>query len=206
MLTSRLNAMVNKMGQNIAWRRAHDCPCRNPNSGAADYACTVCNGKGTYWDDPIEGIAAIAGQKVQQVWAKVDEYETGDQVMTLPSDSPLYAIGQFDRLLMLQSSMPFSAVSTHTGAETLPFVAHVIDHIAWKDNNQIVSGGIPAINADGTLTWATGEPPAGVQYAITGRKRPEYFIYKEYPQDRAHFGGQDLPRRVVARRMDLFGR
>jgi hypothetical protein len=58
----------------------------------------------------------------------------------------------------------------------------------------------------GTLTWGADVPPDGAQIALTGRKRPEYFCLQEFPQDRAHHHGRDLPRRVVLRRFDLFGR
>lgn len=204
---ARFNIMLNKMGQTVGWRRAHDCPCRDPHSGAANYACPVCKGKGVFWEGAVEGKVAVAGQKVQHNWAKMGEYQSGDQVLSLPSDSPVYVLGESDRLTMLQSSEPFSQVFTHDGAEQLTFKVESIARCFWLDaSGAVVDGGGPAVAADGTLTWASGEPPAGLQYTLTGRQRPEYFIYREIPQDRAHYGGQQFPRRVVARRMDLFGR
>lgn len=233
---TRFNTMLNAMGQVVAWRRAHECPCRDPNSGASDFKCPICKAKGVYWELPgppyfsephfgrayfgaehfaggsgIQpgagtGIAAIAGQKVQNEWAKLGEYESGDQVMTLPSDSPLYGVGQNDRLIMLQSSVPFSQVFLHDGNDRLEFRVVSILSVFWLVGGAIVQGGIPEVKLDGSLVWAQGEPPAGSRYTITGRRRPEFFVFKELPQDRAHYGGQPLPRRVVARRMDLFGR
>lgn len=204
---TRFNVMLNRMGQSVDWRRAHDCPCRDPSSGAAQYGHALCSGKGVLWDAAIEGVVAIAGQKVQHNWAKMSEYESGDQVLTIPSDSPVYGLGQFDRLTMRQSSTPFSIVLTHSGGEKVPYRIASLDRVFWLDQNEeIVEGGVPTANGDGTLTWDSGEPPSAKQYTLTGRKRPEYFIYMELPQDRAHYGGQALPRRVVARKMDLFGR
>lgn len=203
---SRFNAMLNRMGQLIAWRRANDCPCRDPYSGAADTHCPNCSGKGVIWEAPVNGKAAVAGQKVQQNWAKMGEYQSGDQVLVLPSDSPLYELGKFDRLTMLQSSTPFSTVRLHDGSDRLTFEVASVSRVFWLDSNNVVDGGIPTVDADGLLTWASGEPPAGVQYTVTGRKRPEYYIFTEIPQDRAHYSGEQLPRRVVARLIDLFGR
>jgi hypothetical protein len=231
---TRFNAMLNSMGQVVSWRRAHECPCRDARSGAADFKCPICKGKGVYWELPSPpyfskpyfgseyfgpsyfgcsskcgagtGIAAIAGQKVQNEWAKLGEYEAGDQVMTLPSDSPLYDIGQNDRLIMTQSSVPFSQVFLHDGSDRIDFRVVSILAVYWRDGSSLVNGGIPEVKIDGSLSWTEREPPNGVRYTITGRRRPEFFIFREMPQDRAHYGGQRLPRRVVARRMDLFGR
>ena len=204
---ARFNAMLNRMGQRIAWRRAHDCPCRDPHSGAADMHCPICNAKGVFWETAKEGRAAIAGQKVQHNWAKLGEYESGDQVLSLPADSVLYGLGQFDRLAMLQSSTPFSVVLTHDGSERLRFSVHEVIRVFWLDvDKNIVDGRIPAVGADGSPSWTAGVPPDGQQYTVTGRQHPEYFVFTELPQDRAHYGGQPLPRRVVARRMDLFSR
>jgi len=57
------------------------------------------------------------------------------------------------------------------------------------------------------LRWPDGEgPTTGQQYTIMGRKHPEYYVFQDFPQDRAHHHGRDLPRRVVLRKIDLLGR
>lgn len=198
--------MLNEMGQQVAWRRAYDCPCRNDHSGAARPGCPQCHGIGVVWTHAVMGLAAVAGQKVQQAWARFGMYEQGDMVMTLPGNSPLYVLGDKDRCTMIQSSVPFSRVLMRDGADKLPFQVDMIERVFWLVNDAVVEGGIPAAAADGTLTWTIGEPPPGEQYSITGRMRPEYYVFQDFPQDRAHYGGQPLPRRVVLRRMDLFGR
>jgi hypothetical protein len=67
---------------------------------------------------------------------------------------------------------------------------------------------LPIVTGGDSLTWSEegGCPPAGVQFSVTGRRQQEYYIFRDLPQDRAHHGGAALPRRVVARRFDLFGR
>ena len=200
------NRMLGEMSQAAKWRRAYDCPCRDDHSGAARPGCPRCHGKGVVWADPVLGWVAIAGQKVQQAWSRMEMYEQGDIVMTLPSDSPLYNLGQNDRITMVQSSVPFSRVMTRGDGDRMPFEIDTIDRVYWLVNDVETEGGIPTIATDGTPSWASGAPDPGVKYSITGRRRPEYFLFNEYPQDRAHYGGQPLPRRVVARVIDLLGR
>lgn len=203
---SRFNGMLNKMGQQAQWRRGYECPCRDPHSGAADPFCPACGGKGITWGESVTATVAIAGQKVQQEWAKLGMYESGDMVVTIPSDSAIYSLGQFDRLVMVQSSVPFSRVLTHDGTEVLPFAVERIERASWLEGGAEVDGGLPMVLVDGSLSWSSSPPPVGRQYSLTGRQRPEYFALRDFPQDRAHFGGQPLPRRVVLRLMDLFGR
>ncbi len=201
------NAMINEMGQTVAWRRAYDCPCRDTHSGAAKQNCPSCHGSGITWGTAVNGIVGVSGQKVQQQWAKLGMYETGDQVLTLPSDSPVYWAGNFDRMTMSDSSVPFSRTLEHEAIDNLSIGINLIDRVFWLDGAGLpVEGGIPSVATDGTLTWASGEPPVGTQYSITGRRRPEYFVFQDFPQDRSHFGGAALPRRVVVRLMDLFAR
>lgn len=201
---ARFNRFLAKMGQAADWRRGFACPCRNPRSGAADTNCARCRGVGTYWSDPASVLVAFSGQKVQAEWAKFGRWESGDQVMTLPSDSPAYGVGPFDRITMSQSSVPFSTVLRPGDRLREPVLS--VDLATWFEGDQLVSAHVPAVLDDGSLAWPAEAPPEGAQVALTGRKRPEYFVLQEYPQDRAHHGGRDLPRRVVARKFDLFGR
>jgi hypothetical protein len=205
---AEFNRFIANVGQAVAWRRAHDCPCRDPNSGAPTPACTMCV-NGRIWEAPIAGVLAIAGQKVQHMWTQFGLYESGDVVCTLPSDSPVYAMGEFDRVVFTQSSIPFSEVLVND-APRLRGVVATIDRVFWasEDLSAPVEGAIPEIGEFGALEWlgGVGAPPAGASFTVTGRRRPEYFSFKDYPQDRAHHGGLDLPRRVVLRLFDLYGR
>jgi len=200
-----LDAHLNQLGQSVAWRRAFDCPCRNANSGAADLNCAVCKGIGVTWNAAVTGKLALAGLKIQRAWAQFGLWEDGDVVVSIPSDSPVYAIGESDRVVLSDSSIPYSVTRVHDGNDLIAFDNATVDRVFWIVNNAIVEGGIPTLSA-GVPTWTTGEPPAGQSYSVTGRRSPEYFVYREYPQDRAHYGGVKLPRRVVLRSFDLYGR
>lgn len=202
------NAHLAHLGQDVTWRRAYRCPCRNSDSGASRSDCPVCGGIGTTWSDPVAGVVGISGQKVQRMWADFGMWQNGDVVLTIPSNTPVYAIGEFDRVLMADSSAPFSYTFVHDGTDQITVPVVEIDRVFWLSvgGDSIVEGGIPIVGIDGTLTWTAGEPPANQQYSITGRRRPEFFVYGDFPQDRAHHSGAALPRRVVLRLFDLFGR
>jgi hypothetical protein len=81
-----------------------------------------------------------------------------------------------------------------------------VDVATWFVGDTLVSADPPTVADDGTITWPDESPPVGTQISLTGRKHPEYFCLQEFPQDRAHHHGRDLPRRVVLRKFDLFGR
>jgi hypothetical protein len=217
---AHFNRFLAKMGQDCAWRRSHACPCRNARSGAADPKCPQCTGLGTYWDAAVACAVALSGQKVQAEWAKFGRWESGDQVVTLPSDSPAYALGQFDRLVMLQSSVPFSVILRP--GDTLREPVDSVEQVSWFEGGALVSVQRPSSSGqcatfpaswlsgvqpeEPPRTWFGSTPPAEAQVTVSGRKRPEYFCLQEYPQDRAHHHGRPLPRRVVLRKFDLFGR
>lgn len=205
----RMNALLGRASQTVAWRRASLCPCRDKYSGAATPGCPLCHGKGVLWSLPDAAWTALAGQRATREWAAFGEWKSGDVVLSIPSDSPLYNIGQFDRVRFSDSSQPFSAVLDHTGQEALSFEVQCIDRVFWLAGEpvQVVEGNIPFQDPESlALTWDAGEPPSGTQYTISGRALPEYFFWNEFPTDRAHFHGLDLPRRVVLRLFDLFGK
>ena len=204
----KFNTHLAKLGQNFSWRRAYACPCISPHSNAAKATCPLCKGKGRMWSTAVSGVAGIAGQAIQTAWAQFGTAESGDVVLTIPSDSPLYPMGQFDRVVMSDSSQPFSIVLTRGMNDVMRYPVVNIDRVYWLNpaGTAVVEGGIPTASSAGVLTWVSGEPPVGTQYNITGRQRPEFFAYQDFPRDRAHHSGAPLPRRVVIRRYDLYGR
>ncbi|WP_175787423.1 hypothetical protein [Burkholderia anthina] len=205
------NTFLGGIGQAYNWYQATRCPCIDPHSGAAKPNCQLCFGKGYQFASAVPGVAGLSGQKTQRAWEQSGNYERGDIVVTIPSDTPLYAIGQFDRITALSATNPFSLVLTSGMAakERLIFAVQSITGVSWINaaGTGMVQGGIPTVNANGTLSWPNGgQPPAGVQYTIKGTKFLDYFCFGEYAQNRAHNGGLTLPRRVVLRDFDLFNR
>lgn len=201
------NDQLDQMGQNVSWRRALACPCRDTHSGAARLGCPTCAGKGQFWPFPaVRCRTGLAGMKVARAFQQFGTWEDGDCIFTIPSDSPLYAIGEYDRALMLDSSEPFSEVLTRGELDRVFGQVQSIEAVIYLPTPTAapVFASRPSWDADGNLSWAAGAPPDGAQYTVRGRKRQEYYMFKELPQDRAHFGGLQLPRRVQMRRLDLF--
>lgn len=194
------------MGQNFAWRRAHACPCVNPNSGQAKPNCPYCLGKGRYWDDPVVGAAGIVGRDQMQQFAQFGIWDAGDIMLSIPSDSPLYAIGPFDRVAALNRSEPFSIAFVRGVNDVIRFPVIGIESVSWFDGTRLVTATDVTAQADGTLVFASDKPAQGTTYSVTGRRTPEFFVYQELPADRPMHYGQPLPRRVVLRRFDLYGR
>lgn len=202
------NRHLDHMGQVVSWRQAYACPCKNPHSGAADTKCPQCFGKGWLWTAALEGVVGVPNQKTQREWAQYGMWESGDMVVSIPENSPVYEIGQADRIVMLNATDRFSLTLTH-GAQTERLIGMIekVTRVFWLDaQKNIVEGGIPAVADNGTLTWSSGEPPAGKQYAINGTRFNEYFCWGPYPSDRNEHKGARLPRRVVLRKFDLWGR
>lgn len=208
---ARFNRQLRRQGQDVTWARAALCPCRDPDTGGARPGCPVCHGKAVIWSAPVPSHTGVSGQKVQREWVAFGQYESGDVVVSIPSDTPFYAAGESDRVVFVQSSEPFDVVHTR-GASTERFLWTAVrfDRCFWlrPDGGGVIEGGAPVQAADRSVSWPAGRlaPPLGTQYTLTGRKRPEYFMFKELMQDRAHYGGLALPRRCVLRKWDLFGR
>lgn len=201
------NAHLAHIGQRYLWRKSYACPCISPHSGAAKTSCLQCGGRGRLWDAAISGVAGMAGGKLQRQWAQFGAYENGDVVVTIGSDTPLYGMAQFDRMVALDATDGFSLVLTRGQGDRLPGPITKVSRVFWLDGSQaIVEGGIPTVSSTGALTWASGEPPAGTQFTICGERRVEYFCFGEFPGDRNEHSGAPLPRRVVLRKFDLYSR
>ncbi|ATI15634.1 hypothetical protein [Bordetella phage vB_BbrM_PHB04] len=202
------NAHLNHMGQKFLWRKAFRCPCVNPHSGAARLDCPQCGGKSWLWVAPKPAVAGVASQQIQLRWAQFGLWQDGDMVVSIPENSPMYEMGQFDRVVMLNSTDYFSLPLVHGDEdERLHVQVDKITRVFWLDQaGAIVEGGIPTVGAGGVLTWADDEPPLGTTYSITGTRFTEYFCWGPYPSDRNEHQGARLPKRLVMRSFDLFGR
>jgi len=125
-------------------------------------------------------------------------------VLTIGSDSPVYAVGPFDRVTMAQGSVPFSVVVAPGDRLKFPIIA--VDSAVRLEAGAPVAldaSEMPAVDPAGDLAWPQ---PLGSPVSLSGRRLPEYFCFAEFPQDRAFHHGAALPRRVVMRKFDLFGR
>ena len=204
------NKLLRNIGQDVSWRRAFDCPCRDVYSGAADPSCPMCRGRGSIWAQSVDGYAGVQSMSAIKQWANFDLWESGDLMVTIPGDSPIYNAGQFDQIVLAQSSEPFSLVFRRGEDDTFQWPVLSVDRVFSLNETKtaIVEWQIPTVTDAGVLEWnpSLPSPDYGQQFSITGRRRPVFFVFKELPRDRAHHAGLPLPRRVVVRTFDLFGR
>jgi len=203
----RVNCFIATNGQEVDWRKADICPCRDQHSGAAKESCGSCGGIGYLWAEPVRGTVLTSGARYQKKWQDFGVYEEGDIVFTIPSDSPVYQCGSYDRLKLINQETPFSTFFTRGNNDVLRFSVKSISRIYWLDiNDLVVEGGIPTVSETGVLSWEYGEPQNGAQYTITGQKVPEYFYYNDPFQFKSSIQGQLLPKKVVFRNFDLLSR
>lgn len=202
----RFNRHLNKMGQQFEWKRAYACPCVNANSGAADTRCLHCFGKGKIWDDiPVIGQAGIVGNENLRKFGEFGRFDASDTMLSIPSDSPIYEIGEFDKVAALNRTDPFNIKLVSGVNNYIKYRVIEITQITWLDSNKdIVFGDLPYIDIDGRVQWSGNAPPLDTTYSVTGTRIPEYYVYLKLPFDRPHHSGRKLPRRVVLRPFDLF--
>lgn len=234
MNVAAFNAQLRRMGQDVVWARASKCPCVDPTTGSPSPTCKVCRARSYLWADGVPARCGLSGMSVQREWAAFGQFMSGDVVVSVGSDQPLYAAGEMDRVLFIQSSESFdyiqcrgalqefrllapSPVLLTRGEVSAAFVKPLppgfsvitFDRCFWLTpaRDAVIEGGLPVQALDGSLSWPDGgEPPEGVSYTLRGRRVPEYFVFGAFPRDRAHYGGQALPRRVTLRKWDLFGK
>lgn len=203
------NRHINHMGQRVRWRQAFSCPCVQEHSGAAKPSCPLCLGKGRLWNHGVDGIAGVTQMKINPSFEGFGAMEQGDMTLTVPSDSPLYILGRFDRVVLLNSTDVFSRTLTRGDHDNLSdMTISSISRVFWLDpaGEAIIEGGIPTVSGIGELSWASGEPPADVEYSITGLRFSEYFVWGNLPSNRNEHLGAQLPKKVQIRLWDLFGR
>lgn len=207
---AKFNQFLVGVGQRMLWRQSFICPCITDHSGAADPACKLCRGRGRVWNSPLEGWAGVSQQQVNPQFQDFGQMELGDMTLTVPNDSPLYAMGRFDRVTLLNSTDVFSRVMTRGVNDNLADLAvQSVDRVFWRSpaGDAIVEGATPAVDQDGVFAWPdSGAPDPGVQFSITGIKYDDYFVYQALPSDRNAHMGAPLPKRVQLRKWDLMGR
>jgi hypothetical protein len=199
------------IGQLMNWRKGNACPCFNPKSGAALPGHPLCGGKGWIWDAPIQTKAGLSQQKVDRAWAMMGQWEPGDGILTIPSDSAMYELcGRFDRIELLNSTDAFKLLLTRGVNDRIFLPVVQFTRVFWLDpldQNATIDGGLPVIDVSGNLTWPNNDgPPLTTQYSIAGTRYTDYYVWNHLPSDRNEHFGAPLPRKLLMRRFDLFGR
>lgn len=208
---ARFNRHLAKIGQKLGWRRSWACACVNPDSGAPDPKHQLCGGKGRFWDALVITTAGVSHSDVNVENGAPGQWETGDMTMSIPESSVMYDnIGQFDRVLMLNSTDVFSQpLKRGSPSERLLFTVKDFARVFTLDptSRLPVDYPLPVVDTNGNLSWPNNDgPPFGTVYSITGNKYDEYYCFLNYPSDRGEHSGARLPKRVAMRLFDLYGR
>lgn len=197
------------MGQDVFWRRAYVCPCMRPGEDSADPACKLCRGRGFQWEPEAEVRVGLTAQSEKKGMADFGTWEAGDAVVSIPADCPVYeTAGRMDRIRAKHATSVFSDALRRGFTDRLVGSIVKIERVFWLNDakDAVIEGKIPVVNAAGSLAWPEGgAPPEGARYSITGVRFNEFYVYPALPTDRA-MGNQRLPRKLLVRRMDLFGR
>jgi len=191
--------------QRFTWRRRSACPCIDPSTSAPRYDCPLCRGKGHLWADEVEGFAGQSSQSPAKAIATFGSWERGDCTLTLPSNSPIYDAGQYDRIRSLDSVGSFSEVVRPGLNDALLGKVVCLHRVFWLNDGgtAVVEGPVPDLAADGTMTWPNLDgPPEGRQYTVEGERYDEWFVYMPLAADR-NSGASGLPRKLAARRLDI---
>lgn len=199
------------IGQDVLWRPSTICPCFNPSTNSAFRGCPRCAGKGRLWAAPVATRVGVSRQNIKATIMQQFNWEAGDAMLSVDESSPMFDAGQYDRITMLNSTDRFSlALTRGEVTERLFMKVESIDGVFWytgeNGSGDRIEASIPTVDENGVLTWGVGAPPPGKQYAITGTRYSEYFIYLDLPADRNQHAGARLPKRIMARRFDVLGR
>lgn len=202
------NRHLNHMGQAFNWRKGYACPCVSRESGQPDPQCNHCDGKGRQWPDaPVPGTAGVISQAKLKRYEVFGPFDQDDMLLSIGSDSALYAIGQYDRVDALNRTEPFSMALIRGLNDIIRFPVVSVDRAFYINQvDAITELPVPLVNADGTLDWQGSPPPAQFSFSLTGRRRPQYYCYLDLPVDRPQHHGEKLPRRVILRRFELLDR
>lgn len=166
------NKFLDHIGQSFTWRRSDACPCYNPRSGAADPQCNHCGGKGRLWHGPVTAKAGVASASVQREWARSGMWENGDLVLAVPGSSPMWDMGQYDRVTMLNARDKFSVTLTRGAPiESLRFQVASVDRVFYLTplTKEIVESPMPQISPDGEISWPSDGPPSVPATRSVGR-------------------------------------
>lgn len=207
---AKFNAFLTSIGQDMFWRQATACPCINPATMGARPDCPLCHGKKYQWAPEVPGRCGFQNQNQKKGFADFGMWEPGDAVLTIGSDTPLYASGPFDRFRCKNSTSPFSINRVRGEQDFILGTVVNISRVFYiqPDGITMTECGIPAVDANGNLSWGAGQvaPPDDTAYSVTGIKYDEYFAYPDFANDRKHHHGANLPKKLLARRFDLYGR
>ena len=201
------NEFLGDIGATVTWRKASECPCRNSRNGGADPDCPVCEGMRYVWDAGVVTKIGVQALQTQRKFAAFGEWEKGDMLATIPSDSPAYAVGEYDRFVIEKAELRLSSILTKGLNDRLKYATIKSLDRVWSIQGTVAvdyyAGKDFALSGNAIVWSPSATLPDGTQYTVRYFAVPEYFVYLTLPQDRMQ-SDLDLPKKVPLRLMELF--
>lgn len=218
--------MIFRRGRPVRWQEAIICSCWNTQTGQPLFSCEACHGTGYMYGPPYDGIALVMSITAEKEFLESGVFEAGDAVMTVPkrypvqlpnglfdntrfTDNPMYEIGMYDLVTLLDDEVKSSEVLTRgtsfhgKPADTLanPEITRIkriqqVDSVTGEVT--IYTEGQDFQLNNNQIEWIGNQPAMGTNYSVTYLHRPVYSVFTTLPKPR-HQDGQDLPRYVALR-------
>lgn len=224
-----MNTIVAQFGQNLGWCKSHTCPCVGYGTelspaGSPNPACTTCDGRGIYWDDPVQfvGLLTFAHHMAGGVEPGADMNVKRGQII---QGEPWVTITQIAGNVWEQAS---------------EFDIFIENDAVWRMNSTLISGASGILNvpyqqnlsiaATGAVTtWdlttsavvsVTGYTvsgasvilpagyPDGTPYVVEFESAPSYVAFRSeggFPHTRPFVQGTiSFPKRLRLKPLDLW--
>jgi hypothetical protein len=98
--------LIRQKGYFCRWKKAMLCTCKSPQTDQARLGCTICDGSGFFYIDPIDVQAIITGiGKEHDIYKQPGEWISGDANITVEAQ---YRLGFRDSMEMCDSVMSFN--------------------------------------------------------------------------------------------------
>jgi len=84
----------------------------------------------------VAAVAGVSGQKARTQYAQLGLWQADDVVLSIPCDSAVHGIGQWDRVVFPNTTLPFSLKFTRGGPDELLRYTQLaaIDRVFWLNN------------------------------------------------------------------------
>lgn len=180
----QFTAFIADKGYSVTWEKAMLCP-NLPGGGLAprdhNMSCTICDGRGFVYVDPINTSMLMEGIRINQSFYAYGRWDTGNMLVTA---EPEMTMEFMDRLTLQNGVARFTQrVIRQLGTMTdvLRYAPLAFRWVGWVDRTGALvtfSGDTDyQVSSDGTsIQWYGNQPDAGSWYTVGYDYRPRYVV------------------------------
>lgn len=203
------DAQVSNMGLRFGWLKAHSCPCTYSagTPGSPNPQCNTCNGRGVYWDAPIDCLGhltymhtsaapdepgshtdeltghTLAGEPVLTIPYGLDPQYPEDQTCCPASQATVWAMGSsFDCWVEYDAVTRYNTVLVQGQNMVLPYQwgVTILAVTAYATGTNAI---VPVATgnytySNGVLELLTGLYPNGTSYTVEYTASPIHINYR----------------------------